>query len=135
MHFHNFAIIFPCVALHSNKYEFPSPKDGMCQFWLKLAEWFRRRESLNFVNVFLLFYFYLPLERDIAPYLKNRGSPLSQKSFVPRFGWNWPSCSGEDLKIRPCIFAILVLSPLYLNKLGFPLFKDVSNQVWLKMAQ
>ena len=82
MHFHYFAIIFPCVALHSNKYEFPSPKDGMCQFWLKLAEWFRRRESLNFVNVFLLFHFYLPLERDIALYLKNRGSPLRQKSVL-----------------------------------------------------
>ena len=23
-----------------NKFEFPSPKDALCQVWLKLAQWF-----------------------------------------------------------------------------------------------
>ena len=36
------------VALHLNKLEFPSPKDALCQVWLKLAQWFRRRRFLNF---------------------------------------------------------------------------------------
>ena len=31
------------VALHLNKLESPSPKDSLCQVWLKLAQWFWRR--------------------------------------------------------------------------------------------
>ena len=27
-------------AYHLNKTEFPSPKDVLCYFWLKLAQWF-----------------------------------------------------------------------------------------------
>ena len=30
-------------ALHLNKLESPSPKDALCQVWLKLAQWFRTR--------------------------------------------------------------------------------------------
>ena len=30
-------------ALHLNKPESPSPKDALCQVWLKLAQWFWRR--------------------------------------------------------------------------------------------
>ena len=29
--------------LHSNKLVSPSPKDELCQVWLKLAQWFKRR--------------------------------------------------------------------------------------------
>ena len=31
------------MALHLNKFESPSPKDALCQVWLKLAHWFLRR--------------------------------------------------------------------------------------------
>ena len=30
-------------ALHLNKLESPSPKDALCQGWMKLAQWFLRR--------------------------------------------------------------------------------------------
>ena len=50
-------------ALLLNKHKFPSPKDDLCQFWLKLAERFWRRRFLNFINVFSLFCNYLPLEK------------------------------------------------------------------------
>ena len=30
-------------VLHLNKLESPSPKDALCQVWLKLAQWFLRR--------------------------------------------------------------------------------------------
>ena len=32
-----------CGALHFNKLESPSPKDALCQVWLKLAQWFWKR--------------------------------------------------------------------------------------------
>ena len=31
------------LVLHLNKLESPSPKDALCQDWLKLAQWFWRR--------------------------------------------------------------------------------------------
>ena len=48
---------------HLNKLETPSPKDDLCQVWLKMAQWFWRRRFLNFINVFSQFRNYVPLEK------------------------------------------------------------------------
>ena len=53
-------------ALHLNKFKSPSPKDALCQVWLKLAQWFWKR-FINFINVFSLFRNYLPLEKGRSP--------------------------------------------------------------------
>ena len=58
------------------KIESNSPKDALCQVWLKLAQWFWRRRFLNFANVFSLFYNYLPLEKIRALHLNKLESPL-----------------------------------------------------------
>ena len=34
-------------AFHLNKLESPSPKDALCQVWLKLAQWLMRRKFLK----------------------------------------------------------------------------------------
>ena len=71
-YFHHFVIISPwkrAGAHHLNKFESPSPKDALCQVWLKLAQWFWRRRFFNFVNVFSLFCNYLPLEKGGALHL------------------------------------------------------------------
>ena len=44
------------VTLQLNKLKFPIPK-GLCQVWLKMT---------HFVYVFLLFPYYLPLEKGVA---------------------------------------------------------------------
>ena len=62
-------------ALQLNKLESPSLKDTLCQIWLKLAQLFWRRRVLNFINVFSLFRYYLPLEKGGALRLKKRESP------------------------------------------------------------
>ena len=57
------------LALHLSKLESPTPKDALCQVWLKLALWFLRR-FLKFVNiVFSLFPYYLLLEKGVALHL------------------------------------------------------------------
>ena len=58
------------------KLESPSPKDALCQVWLKLAQWFWRRFFFNFVNVFSLFPNYLPLGKGGALHLNKLDSPL-----------------------------------------------------------
>ena len=62
------------MVLHLNKLQSPSPKDALCQVWLKLAKWFWRR-FLNFVNVFSLFGYYLSLEKGGALSLNNLEYP------------------------------------------------------------
>jgi hypothetical protein len=57
------------------KLEFPSPKDTLYQVWLNLAYWFWRRGFLKIFNVFLLFCYYLPLEKGYPLPLKKLESP------------------------------------------------------------
>ena len=64
--------------LHLYKFEFPQPKDDLCQVWLKLALWFWRRRFLNDPTPFLHFCNYLPLEEDLALYLNKLEFPLFQ---------------------------------------------------------
>ena len=46
-----------------------------CQVWFKLAQWFWRSRFLNFVNLYLLFRNYLPLENGMALHLNKLESP------------------------------------------------------------
>jgi hypothetical protein len=53
-------------SLGLNKLESPSPKNDLCQVWLKLAQWFWIGRFLNDPNLFLHFCDYLPFEEDLA---------------------------------------------------------------------
>ena len=78
MYFLLFRIYLPLEkggALHLNKLKSPSPKDALCEVWLKLDQWFWKRKFFNFVNVFSLFRNYLPLEKGGALHLNKLESP------------------------------------------------------------
>ena len=124
-----------------NKIKSHSPKDALCQVWLKLAQWFWRRRFLNFVNVFLLFRNYLPLEKGWA-LLMNKLDSFHPRMLCAKFGWNWLSGSGEDfLNFVNLLSLFLNYLPLekgrahHLNKLESPSPKNALCQVWLKLAQ
>ena len=64
LHFCDYLPLEEDLALYLSKLEFPSPKDDLCQVWLKFAKWFWRRRFLKIFSAFSLFrYNYLPLER------------------------------------------------------------------------
>ena len=79
MYFNYFVITYlPLVrglALHLNKLESPLPRNALCQVWLKLAQWFWRRNFQKFVIVFSQFRNYLPLEKGRALHLDKLASP------------------------------------------------------------
>jgi hypothetical protein len=79
VHFHSFAIISSWKKA-LNKFEFPSPKDNLCQVLLKLATWFWRRRFLYDPIPFLHFCNYLPFEEELALYL-NKLEFLISKDF------------------------------------------------------
>ena len=81
------------MVFQLNKLEFPSPKDALCQIWLKLAQWFWRRRFLNFVNIFSLFHYYLLLEKVGALHLNKLKSPSPNDAlcqvWVKLAQWFW----------------------------------------------
>ena len=90
---------------------------------------------LNFINVFLLFRYYLPIELLNGPYLKKLKSlsPMP-KMLYAKFGWTWLSGSGEDdffnfVNVFSLFRSYIHLEKdrgLYLNiKLEFPLPKGL----------
>ena len=62
------------ATLHLYKLESPSVKNALCQVWLKLDQWFRKR-VLKVFNVFLLFHNNLPFEKGVVHHLHKHESP------------------------------------------------------------
>ena len=83
------------VILHLNQLESPSPKDALCQVWLKLTHWFWRRRFSKFVNVFSLFRNYFPFEKAGFFIWINLNS-CDPRMLCAKFSGNWPTGSGEE---------------------------------------
>ena len=103
---------------------------------------FWRRGFFNFVDVFSLFRNYLPLEKRGTLHL-NKLESLHPRMLFAKFGWNWPSGSGDKRFLNFVdVFSLfrnyLPLEKggaLHLNKLESPSPKNALCQVWLKLAQ
>ena len=75
------SLLFPLGKGHGplfEKLQSTSPRDALCQVWLKLAYLFLGSRFSNFVDVFMLVCDYLPLEKGMALHLNNPESPLSK---------------------------------------------------------
>jgi hypothetical protein len=85
-----------------NKLEFPSPKDNLYQVWLKLARWFWKRRLLKIFSVFLLFRYYLPLEKGYPLLLNKLESPLPKDDlcqvWLELVQWFWRSRKCKSLQ-------------------------------------
>ena len=116
--------------------------NSLQQVWLKLAQCILRI-FLNFINVFSLFLYYLPLEKDGTIHLNNL-NPLYPRMFRAKFDWNWPSGSGEeDFKNFVNVFLLFLYqlpskkgrSLQTFKKIESPSPEDALCQVWLKLVQ
>ena len=63
----------------------PLPKDALCQDWLKLTQWFLKRNFL-ISPILSLFRNYLPLEKDMALHLNKLESPTPKDALCAKFG-------------------------------------------------
>ena len=122
----------------------PHPRmlKSLCHDWLKLAQWFWRREFFNFVNVFSLFYNYLPLEKGGALHLNKLISPSPKdalfKVWLKLAQWFWRRRFLNFVNVFSLFRNYLPLEKggaLCLNKLESPLPKNDLYQVLLKLAQ
>ena len=70
--FPNYPYFRKGVALYLNKLEIPSPRNTLCQVWLKMSQWFWTKRLLKvFNNVFLLFCNYLHFEKGATLHLNK----------------------------------------------------------------
>ena len=121
----------------------PSPNDAFCQNWLKLAQWFWRRRFQNFINVYFHFFIIISPRKRAGSFIWTKLNPLHPKMLCAKFGWNWPSSSGEEdffnfINVFSLFRNYLPLEKgraLQLYKLESPSPKDALCQVWLKLAQ
>ena len=60
-----------------------------CDVNLIYIQWFWRSRFFNFLNAFLLFHHYLPLEKGVALHLTNFHQ-FHPRMLPAKFGWNWP---------------------------------------------
>ena len=69
----------------------------LCNVGLNWPSGSGEENFLILVNVFLLFQYYLPFKESKALHL-NILNPLHPMMLCARFGWNWPSGSGEEVE-------------------------------------
>ena len=78
-------------VLHLNKLVSPSPKDALCQIYLKLVQWFLI--NFFFVKVCLLYLNHLPMEKGWALHFIKLESPLPKdalfKVWLKLTQWFW----------------------------------------------
>ena len=120
MYFRYLIIISPW-----KKAESQSPKDDLCQVWLKLPHWFWRRRFLNFINIFLLFHHYLPLVKCVALHWYKL-NPLHPR----KFGWNWPPGFAKEIFFNFInVFSyFVIISPWKRGGVSF-------EQTWIPFTQ
>ena len=98
--FRNCLLLEKGVALYLKKLESLSPKDAFCQVWLNLAQLFLRK---RFLNIFIIIYYFEITSpwRRAWPFIWKNLNPLHPRMLCAKFGWNWPSGSGEeDLNVK-----------------------------------
>jgi hypothetical protein len=126
LHFCDYLRFEEGLALYLNKLEFSSPKDNLYQVWLILSCWFWRR-FLKIFSVFLLFRYYLPLEKGYPLPLNKLESPSPKDNlcqvWLNLVYWFWRRFLNDPTYT------------LALNKLESPSPKDDLCQVWLKLVQ
>ena len=86
----SFLLKLSCEHLH-----LPSPKDALCQVWLKLAQWFWRRRFYISSMYFHHFVIISPWKRA-RPFIWRNLNPIHPRMFCAQFGWNWLSGSGDE---------------------------------------
>ena len=75
------------IVLLLTKFKPPSPKDAVCQVWLKYVP------NFKFVNVFSLFHNYLPLEKGMVLPLDKHESQSPKDALCQVWLKYWPSGS------------------------------------------
>ena len=91
MAFFNYLSLVKGRVLHLNKLECPSPKNSLCQVWLKMDQWFWRRQIFKICQFSFAIFVLSPLRKG-----RGHSYALHSRMLCSMFGWNLPTGSGEE---------------------------------------
>ena len=91
-----------------------SPKDALCQVWLKLAQCLWSKRFFFISSMYFRFFVIIAPWKRAGPFISTNFNPLHPRMHSAKFGWNRPNGSGvEDFLISSMYFCYLVIiSPL-----------------------
>ena len=96
------------ISLYLLQLRYPLPKKAVCKVSLKMC-WER---FSNFVNIFALFHYHVPLAKGMVLHLYRLDS-LYQNFFSAKFGWiDLVVLGNKVFKFCNCIFNFSLSSPL-----------------------
>ena len=97
--FHNYLSLKKGMVPHLNWFESPSPKDALCQVWLKLVQWFWRKRLQSLKKcIFLPFRSYLPFGKSVWHFIWTNWITLHPRMLCANLSWHWHSASWEEDK-------------------------------------
>ena len=85
-------------AVYLNKLTPLSPKDALCQVWLKLSHWFCWRRFF-FISLMRFCYIVIIFPwKTAGSFIWTNLNPLHPRMLCAKFGWNWLDGSWEQHK-------------------------------------
>ena len=105
--------IWMVIVLHLTKFQSPSPKDALCQVWLKLAV-LEKKNFTKFCQHILLFRSYLLLGKGCGPPFEQIWIHITKGCFVLSLDEIGPLALEKNIsKFRQCILSYFtIISPL-----------------------
>ena len=102
-----------------------------------------KKKIFLILSIYFRYFVIISPWKRVGPFIWTNLNLLHPRILCTKFGWNWPSGSGEEDFFNFINLFLLFLNylplekggALYLNKLEFPSPKDTLCQVWLKLAQ
>ena len=132
-----------CLWIFSNSFFVSSYKQEVHQLtWEAVLCFHIKQVGVKMWNVYFCFFVIISPSKRAGPCIWRNWNPLHPRMHSAKFGWNWPSGSGEeDYKISSMYYQLFsnYLSlekgrALHLNKLESPLPKDALCQVWFEIT-
>ena len=100
-------------------------------------------EDFYISSMYLGYFRIISSQKRAGPLIWTNLTPLHPRMLCSKFGWKWPSDSGDEyflnfvnvFSLFPNYLPLEKVGAIHLNKLESPLHQDWLCQVWFKLAQ
>ena len=77
------------------QFESTSPKDSLCQVWLKLSQWFWGRRFFLISSMYFPYFVIISPWKRVGTFIWTNLNSHHPRILCVKYGWNRPSGSGE----------------------------------------
>ena len=100
-------------------------------------------EDFYISSMYLGYFTIISSQKRAGPFIWTNLTPLNPRMLCSKFGWKWPSDSGDEyflnfvnvFSLFPNYLPLEKVGAIHLNKLESPFHQDLFCHVWFKLAQ